>query len=188
MSKIVNEAIIFATKYHDGQLRDSTHIPYILHPLEAGMIVAGIKEDDELIAAAILHDTLEDTSATVDDLRKLFSQRVIDLVMGDTENKREELPSELTWDIRKQETIDYLNNKATLDEKIVCMGDKLSNIRAIHRDYNTIGDKLWKRFSAPMNRQAWYYLSLIECFKDLKDTEAFKEYKYLAEDVFKDYI
>jgi len=179
MNELVNKAIIFATNAHKDQVRDSTTIPYILHPLEAGMIVAGIDEDPELIAAAILHDTVEDTPVTKEDLTKEFPARVVDLVLHESENKREELPSELTWDIRKQETIDQLKT-ASLDVKIVCLGDKLSNIRAMYRDYDNLGEKFWKRFSAPMDRQKWYYYSLVEVLKDLSNTKAYKEFKELV--------
>lgn len=185
MSELIDKAIKFATTAHRGQLRDGTDIPYILHTLEAAMIVAGIKEDEELMAAAVLHDTLEDTKITVVDLKNNFPSRVVTLVIGDTEDKRSDLPAELTWDARKRETINYIGTRASLDEKIVCLGDKLSNIRSIHRDYLKIGDDFWKRFAGPMPKQAWYYRELVKCFECLKETEAYKEFVWLVEDTFK---
>ena len=57
---MINKAIAFAVKAHEGQPRKGTEIPYIFHPLEVGMIVSRITDDEEVIAAAVLHDTVED--------------------------------------------------------------------------------------------------------------------------------
>ena len=65
---LVDRAIIFATRAHSGATRKGTNIPYIVHPIEAAAIVSAMTDDEEVIAAAILHDVLEDTDATWDDL------------------------------------------------------------------------------------------------------------------------
>ena len=57
---MIDRAIAFATQAHEGQVRKGTSRPFILHPLEVGKIVASMTEDQEVISAAILHDTIED--------------------------------------------------------------------------------------------------------------------------------
>ena len=104
--------MIFASKAHDGMFRKGSNIPYIVHPMEAGAIAASVTDDEEVIAAAILHDVLEDTSICEEEIENEFGKEVLRLVKSDSEDKREELPPEQTWKIRKQETIDYLRNKA----------------------------------------------------------------------------
>lgn len=111
-----------------------------------GTIVSSMTNDREMIAAAILHDTVEDTDTSLDDIKNLFGDRVAKLVSSETENKRTDLPASDTWRIRKQETIDYLASSSH-DEKILVLGDKLSNLRAMYRDYISIGDDLWNRFN-----------------------------------------
>ena len=182
---MVEEAMIFASKAHEGMLRKGTYIPYIVHLMEAGAIAASVTSDSEVIAAAILHDTLEDTSVKEEDILKEFGKEILRLVKSDSENKRKELPPEETWKIRKQETIDYLKFKADRKEKIIAISDKLSNLRSIYRDYEKIGDKLWNRFNQKeKNEHAWYYKSFIETLSELDDTAAYKEYCELIEKVF----
>ena len=182
---MVEKALIFAAKAHEGSLRKGTNIPYILHPMEAGAIAASISSDEEVIAAAILHDTLEDTPVTEDVIKNEFGDEVLRLIKSDSENKREDLPPEQTWKIRKQETIDYLSDKADEKEKIIAMADKLSNIRAIYRDYTNIGDKLWNRFNQKDKKEhAWYYGSFVETLSSLKNTAAYEEYCELIKKVF----
>ncbi len=175
---MINKAIQFATKAHDGQFRKATKIPYILHPLEAAAIVSGIKSDEELIAAAVLHDILEETEYTIEDITEQFGKRVAELVASDTEDKSK------TWEERKSNTIDYLAKVKDKDILIVTLGDKLSNIRSIYNDYYRLGDEVWKRFNKGKEDQGWYYNSLASSMKALNGIPAFEEYKRLVKEVF----
>ena len=181
---IFDEAIIFATKAHSGAFRKGTSIPYITHPIEAAAIVATMTNNKNVLAAAVLHDTIEDTDATINDIKEIFGEEVARLVATESENKRDNLPSGSTWKIRKQETLDHLKD-ATEEEKMITLGDKLSNIRAIYRDYFTIGDKLWERFNQKdKNQHAWYYKTIAERLSDLSDSFAYQEYVELVNKVF----
>lgn len=185
MGRVLNKAIEFATKVHEGQVRKGTTIPYILHPLEAATIVGTMTTDDEIIAGAVLHDVVEDTDTTVEQVEMLFGKRVAELVAYESEDKRENLPAQSTWKVRKQETLDHLKS-ATIDVKMITLGDKLSNIRAIYRDYTTIGDELWERFNQKdKNEHYWYYLGIADCLIELKDYHAYKEYCKLIDKTFK---
>ena len=182
---MVEKAIIFAAKAHEGMFRKGTEIPYIVHPMEAGAIAASVTSDKEIIAAAVLHDTLEDTGTTAEEIENEFGKEVLRLVQSDSEDKREALPPEQTWKIRKQETIDYLEKKADKKEKIIALSDKLSNIRAIYRDYQKIGDELWKRFNQKdKNEHAWYYKSFTKALLELSETAAYREYCKLTYKIF----
>ena len=185
MGALLNQAIIFATKTHKGQFRKGTQIPYILHPMEAAAIVGTMTTDDEIIAGAVLHDVVEDTDTTVDEIKELFGERVAAIVASESEDKREDKPAESTWKIRKQETLDHLKT-APIDVKMITLGDKLSNIRAIYRDYNTIGDELWQRFNQKdKNEHYWYYQGVADCLAELNIHQAYKEYCDLINKTFK---
>ena len=185
MENVLDRAIVFATEAHEGQFRKGTQIPYILHPMEAATIVGSMTTDPEIIAGAVLHDVVEDTDTTIDDIQEMFGDRVAFLVYSESENKRENSPAQSTWKIRKQETLDHLK-KAPLDVKMITLGDKLSNIRAIHRDYNIIGDVLWQRFNQKdKNEHYWYYQGIADCLTELNVHQAYKEYCDLIDKTFK---
>lgn len=184
MGKLLDKAIKFATEVHEGQLRKGTKIPYILHPLEAAAVVGTMTTDDEIIAGAVLHDVVEDTDTTVEQVRELFGGRVADFVASESEDKREHLSAQSTWKIRKHETLEHLKT-APIEVKMITLGDKLSNIRAINRDYNTIGDELWQRFNQKdKNEHYWYYQSIADCLADLKGHQVYKEYCELVQKTF----
>ena len=175
MNKI-ESAIDFALNAHAGVCRTSTSIPYILHPLEAAAIASSLTSDEEVIAAAVLHDVLEDTEHGEDEIRTRFGERVLRLVKSDTENKRRDRPAAETWKIRKQETIDYLMS-APDDEMIVIFSDKLANLRAIWTDYLTIWEELWQRFKEPDPReQLWYYTEIFGACARLSRRPAYWEF------------
>lgn len=174
---ILDKAIEFATQAHAGQVRKGTSIPYILHPLEAAAICAIVTDDLEVLSAAVLHDVVEDTSATVDKIEQQFGARVATLVAGESENKREDIPVAETWRVRKKETIEHIKSTKDPAVKLICLGDKLSNMRAIHRDFEALGNELWNRFNQKDPAQhAWYYHSLdLALESDFGKTAAWRE-------------
>lgn len=180
-TEYLDRAIDFAVRAHAGTERRGKGFPYVIHPLEAMAIVSTITSDQELLAAAVLHDTVEDTDVTIDQIRDQFGERVARLVQ--TESVCDD---EGTWHERKQKAIDLIAN-APLDAKIVAMGDKLSNMRAIARDYFVQGDKLWNLFHTndPKDHE-WHYRGLADALRDLKDTFAFNEFEWLINRVFSD--
>ena len=181
---ILDKAIIFATEAHSGSFRKGTTIPYILHPVEVASIAARLTDDHEVIAAAVLHDVIEDTDTTKERLEELFGKRITELVCADSEDKREECPATETWEVRKGETLQSIPD-ASRDEQIIILADKLSNIRSIYHDYTQIGDELWNRFNMKdKSKHGWYYGGVAERLDKLTDTNAYKEYVELINKVF----
>ena len=162
----VEKAVVFATKAHAGAVRKGTDSPYILHPMEAMAIVTKFTDDEDVLAAAVLHDTVEDTNVTIERLEKEFGPRVAKLVASVSEDKKKSLPAETTWKERKQETIDSLK-KADRDTRLLCLGDKLSNLRDMCNDYAFIGDELWDRFNQKdKHLHEWYYKEIYKLLKE----------------------
>lgn len=191
--QIVAKAIRFAAESHLGAIRKGTEeypIPYIVHPLEAAAIAATMTNDPNVIAAALLHDVVEDAKVPIEIIEAEFNGTIAQLVAEESENKREDKPAAETWKLRKQETLDRLkdNKVMSVSSKMVTLADKLSNIRAIKVDYLKHGDELWERFNQKdPEMQAWYYRSLKEALDELKPYEAWKEYERLVEEVFHNY-
>ena len=183
-TELLDRAIVFAVNAHHNTERRGKGFPYIVHPLEAMEIVATITPDQELLAAAALHDTIEDTSVTVEDIRREFGDRIAELVHAESDQFTEGVSEEDSWHDRKQAAIDRLRN-ASHDAKIVAMGDKLSNMRAIARDYAQKGDDLWQIFHVKDKAShEWHYRGLADSLKELNDTFAYKEFVNLIDEVF----
>ena len=168
-TELLDRAIVFAVQAHHNSERRGKGFPYIVHPLEAVEIVATITPDQELLAAAALHDTVEDTDVTVEQIRAAFGDRIANLVHAESDQINGELfngeNEEQTWHARKQAAIDRLA-KASHDAKIVAMGDKLSNMRAIWRDYQVKGDELWNIFHcSDKAAHEWHYRGLAASLK-----------------------
>lgn len=181
---LLDRAIIFAVKAHHNSERRGKGFPYIVHPMEAMEIVATITPDQELLAAAALHDTVEDTDVTVEDIRQEFGQRIADLVQAESDEFAAGVPEEDSWHDRKQAAIARLRC-APRDAKIVALGDKLSNMRAIYRDYMTKGDALWQIFHVTDKAShEWHYRSLADSLSELRGTFAYKEFTELIDKVF----
>ena len=185
MMELVSEAIAFAVRAHDGMRRKKSEAPYILHPMEAAVIVGTMTDDQSLIAAAALHDVVEDAGISITEIEEKFGKRVKELVASETEDKRADLPPSDTWRIRKEESLSVL--RETKDEGVlmVWLGDKLANMRSIYRDHKVEGSSMWQRFNQKDEReQAWYYRSIADLTARLSHTSAWIEYKALTEIVF----
>ena len=167
-------------------IRRGANQPYILHPLEVASIAATMTVDEEILAAAVLHDTVEDTDTTIEDIEALFGPRVARLVGSDTENKRPELPPSETWRIRKEESLEILAT-ASREDKIIWLSDKLSNMRSLLRMHRAQGHGFWKIFhQTDPHQQAWYYRTIRELLSDMSDLEAWQELAWHIDQVFGD--
>lgn len=184
--ELVSRAIVFAAEVHDGMRRKKSETPYILHPMEAAVIVSTITSDQEVIAAAALHDVVEDTDVTIEEIEKRFGKRVRELVECETEDKRADLPPTDTWRIRKEESLALLRDTDDMDVLTVWLGDKLANMRSLYREWKLEGDAMWNKFNQKDPQlQAWYYSSIVELTSRLSHTPAWIEYRALTNIVFR---
>jgi (p)ppGpp synthase/HD superfamily hydrolase len=154
----ISAALRFAAEAHDGQFRKGTRIPYLIHPLRVAKILLDYGCSDQLAIAGLLHDTVEDTPVTLDEIRAIFGDDVARLVDFATE------PDKIwSWEKRKQHTLQLLESGAP-DALCLSIADKLDNVRSLREDLERIGDKAWQRFRRPRDKQLWYYQSLQRIF------------------------
>ena len=185
---IFEEAVQYALEKHAGMTRKRTSTPYILHPLEVAVMAGSMTTDEEVLAAAVLHDTVEDAGATLQELEERFGQRVAALVATETEDKREGQPPSETWRIRKEESLEALRQSDDPGAKVLWLADKLSNLRAFHASWKISGDSIWESFNQKdPAQQAWYYRSIDNLLSDLRGYEAWQEYHHLVEIIFADH-
>ena len=174
---LIHEAIIFAAGKHAGQMRKGTDIPYFSHPAEVMQILTENQCSEKVIIAGILHDTLEDTGTTPTEILDRFGEEILKIVAAESEDKSK------TWKERKQATIDHLSG-ASLEAKLVCCADKLSNLRSMAADKEAIGDKLWERFNAVKSDIEWYYRGIAAALPELAGYKMYGELTALNNEVF----
>ncbi len=190
-NNLVVQAFAFAYQAHRQTTRKATNIPYITHPLAVtiNLLRSSILAED-LLAAALLHDVVEDEDVTYDQLTHRFGERVSSLVKAVSEPKSladQHTDRRKTWQIRKQHTIDSLIG-ASDEVKILSCADKVANLADMVRDHKQFGETLWSRFNAPKNEQKWYYHSLLEAYKsgtnNIEESALYIEFCSLVNQIF----
>ena len=176
---LLEKAIHFATTKHAGQLRKGTTIPYIVHPLETMNILRSMNADTNLLIAGLLHDTVEDTDTTTEEIAEIFGTDVAALVNGHSEDKSK------TWKQRKTHAIKELA-EASRRMQMLVMADNVSNLRSMWADYCELGDELWIRFNASKEKQAWYYSGIQDALYEMQESLYTAEIYWEMVNLFKD--
>lgn len=164
MKQLLHESIVFVNKAHKGQLRKGTDIDYVSHPMEVMQILTAMRADDNLIIAGVLHETVENTDVTLEDIREHFGEEVAVLVAHYNEDKAKE------WHERKSDVIDSLR-KSDRRIKMMVLADKVSNLRSMYGNYMEVGQELWERFNASKEMQCWYYSAVRNALWELGEYE-----------------
>lgn len=154
MYDLIDRAIGFAAQAHDGQRRKVGTVPYIAHPVAVAMLLQRLGCPETIIAAALLHDTVEDTNITLADIRLKFGDEVTAIVAGCTEIKG-------PWEKRKETMIGALR-EAPLPVKLVAAADKYHNLIHLAHETDKMGAAVWQRFGRGRDKQAWYYHSMLQ--------------------------
>lgn len=184
---LLTDAMTFAIAAHGGTLRKGDGSPAILHAMEAAAVAASLTGEEEVLAAAVLHDTVEDAGADLEDIRARFGDRVAALVGAETEDKMRHLPPGQSWRARKEAAIARLKEAEDPGVAAVTLGDKLSNMRALYRSREEKGDAVWEAFHQKDPEQHhWYYRSIAEALSPLDRTAAWREYDWLIRRVFEE--
>lgn len=193
--KLIYKAFRFADCAHQGQYRKGTDIPYLIHLVRTWGYVNQMTENRTEQAAALLHDVLEDTKVTEQELRREFGDGITSLVVGESEYKREEKPAGETWQIRKQETIGRLKGRLDNENDLAAMriafADKLANLYSMMFEYLRVGERLWSKFNQKSkDMHAWYYGEMGLIFSRYfheKEPELLGEYWKYYQEVFDAY-
>ncbi len=162
---LIERACELAARAHAGQFRKGTDIPYISHPMAVGIILATAGATTDAVIAGILHDVVEDSSVSLEEVDELFGNRVRALVEACSEPDKS-----LPWEERKRQTLESLQD-VDRDVWLITLVDKLNNIRITLQEYEVCGEEIWNRFNRGRQEQEWYYRGLVETLR--------KNYKYL---------
>lgn len=186
MTKISN-AICFATESFDGKFRKGEKNPAIFHSLEAAAIAQTVCKDEDVICAAVLHDTVEDTAVTMDEIKEKFGERVAYFVASETEEKYPEKNPTDTWLIRKERTLEVLKNSTDIGIRALWLGDKLSNLRSFASLKEQMGNEMWNVFNQkdPKEHEKYYQIIANE-LSVFSGSRAYEEFVGLIKTVFEE--
>lgn len=196
---MIVKAFELAHKLHKGQYRKGEgRIPYIVHPMKVATILIKFKQPQYVVAAGFLHDIVEDTGFTLNELKKDFNKDVVRLVEMATELDHQKY----SWKERKDHMINKVKD-ARKDEKILVCADKLANVTDMIYDYKRMKAEVWMQFIDHFPKEKdrdklvewyyqyseWYYRSMLESLaagKDsIKNTMIFKDYKRAINRLYK---
>lgn len=178
---MISKATKYAKVAHKGQMRKMSKTPYVSHVINVGKILKRYSYRDEVIVAGILHDTIEDTKTTYDNIVDEFSKDVADLVDSASESDKSQ-----SWEARKKHTIEAIKS-ASKESMAIIGADKLDNLESTLADLNRMGDKVWAKFNAPKERQAWYYGSILEVLESkLGKSGLVKDLRIVYDKIFND--
>jgi (p)ppGpp synthase/HD superfamily hydrolase len=180
LTKKIQKALNLAAAKHNGQMRKSSKLPYIVHPFSVAIILSEFTDDENVIVAGLLHDLLEDVeSYSYQDLKNDFGQKIADIILGiSEENDFDNGESEKeTWKKRK---LGYLKNleKQNQESLLICAADKIHNLKSMSRIYQEQKRGMWRDFNAPLEKQIWYYQAVIEILEiKLRNRQILKKLK-----------
>ena len=160
-SPLIERALRIAATHHHSQTRKGGVIPYVTHPFGVAMLLQRFGfDDDELLAAALLHDVVEDTECTLDDLEREFPPSVVEIVASLSERKDDDQGQLRPWKERKLEHIAHVQ-AANLEARAIVLADKLHNLATMKIDLDS-GQDVWSRFRADRNEVEWYHRTMID--------------------------
>lgn len=176
----IEYAIYYATKAHKGQRRKQEDIDMIFHPFTVGMILQRNGCDENTVAAGILHDVVEDTRHTFEDVEKEFGKEVKDYVYDASEPDKT-----LPWKERKIHTIEHIKT-APLNSKLIVASDKISNLEDALENIRKYGED--KVLSRNPEEQKWYYTNVYKsCIENTdKNHPIFVRYKEILNKIWKE--
>ena len=173
----IQSAIIKASVLHKWQTRKWNWGPYSIHPLSVAWILANYTDDEDIIVAWLLHDTLEDVKDYYfKDIEKEYWIDVANYVKEVSEDKDPNVKEDekATWDVRKQKYLDHLNT-TSFWWMMVCCADKIHNLDSTYFDYQKEWDKIWAKFNAPIKKQIWFYWEIYKILKDRLNNDIVKK-------------
>lgn len=171
----------FAIKAHMGQVRKSEpDKPMIMHPISVGNLLEDYGYDDEIIAAGYLHDVVEDTKYTIEDIQNEFGEKVANLVMGASEPNKT-----LSWEERKKHTIKETKTLPLANKLIIC-ADKINNLEDMMLKFEKNGKKDFSTFKRGEEQQKWYFTNVYESiiYNEEANLPIFKRFKNAVDNVF----
>lgn len=184
----IERAIVRATVLHESQKRKVSGVPYIVHPYSVAFLLAHYSDDEDVIIAGLLHDTLEDVPSYTDEmLKQEFGERVYSIVKEVTEDftqaeKEDHSIRGTNWRARKERYLENLKNDSP-EALLVATADKVHNMRNALDEYATHGVGVWEKFKRNAENLIWFYSEASRIISERVDHPLVDEMKRLVQEL-----
>jgi (p)ppGpp synthase/HD superfamily hydrolase len=178
---LIEKARSLAMKAHSGQTRKLSPIPYFSHTEGVAQILCEAGLAPEVIAAGYLHDTVEDTDVTIEEIGIKFGPQVANLVAGNTEDKTK------SWEERKAHTIQELKT-ASFEVKCLVAADKLDNLRSLIEESKNSSKDMWSLFARGKDKQSWYYKGIANALFENVNVDDIPHFFHLYKELVYDFF
>lgn len=169
---IVERATSFAADKHKNQYRNDKKTLYISHLVGVCLVLKKYNFSDEIIAGAMLHDVLEDTDTSPEDVEKMFGLEILEMVTSVTYDKK------LTGLERKMKYIEDVRN-GSIGAKAISIADKIHNMNNLLYDLEQDAQKTWSLFKTTKEQKLWFEEKVLEMIKEVWDHPIVSEYENL---------
>lgn len=155
---IVERAAAIAVLAHEGQMRKDAQIPYITHAIAVAVLLARHGFSDTVVAAALAHDVLEDTSYSAAKLREELGEEILHMVTAVTHDNT------LPWMEKKKKYIECVRS-GTAEVKALATADKICNLESLIAAHARLGEKIWMRFNRDRAEKIWFEEAMLEMLR-----------------------
>lgn len=175
---LLERAMLLALRAHEGQMRKDAPMPYIVHPVEVALILARQGFSDTVLAAALVHDVVEDTTVSLADVRTELGDAVAALVAPVTHD------DSLSWEEKKQAYIDTIRS-ASEDVKALSTADKIANAHSLLAAYAREGAAVWQYFNRGRDKKLWFENAMLAMLRETWQHPLVDEYTRLVDEMNK---
>ena len=179
-ASLIEKAVRIAVRAHNGQMRKETDLPYVMHPFMVAFRLSKYGFSDEVVAAALVHDVVEDTSFVKEELIKELGDNVWKIVESVTNDDA------LPWEEKKLKYIESVRN-AGVEAKAVATVDKIHNLESLLIAFEKYGDVVWTHFNRGMDKKIWFEENMLKMLKESWQHPMIEEYENLL-NILKDKI
>ncbi|MBU6323784.1 MAG: bifunctional (p)ppGpp synthetase/guanosine-3',5'-bis(diphosphate) 3'-pyrophosphohydrolase [Patescibacteria group bacterium] len=171
---LIEKAMLLAMRAHEGQKRKEGDTPYIVHPVEVALILARHGFPEDVLAAALVHDTVEDTSVTLEDVRRELGDGIAKLVAPVTHD------DSLPWEEKKHAYLESVRN-APEDVKAISVADKIANAKSLIAAAGEQGAAVWRHFNRGRDKKLWFEHAVLDMLRESWQNPLVDEYAKLVD-------
>ncbi|HHX58572.1 MAG TPA: HD domain-containing protein [Candidatus Moranbacteria bacterium] len=172
MNRLLEKAVLVSVEAHKDQIRKGDDSPYIAHPFMVALKLAKYHFSDTVIAAALVHDVLEDTEFSEEKLKEELGEEVLEIVRIVTND------DSLPWEEKKRRYVESVR-AGSEGAKAVALADKIHNLESLLLAHSKQGPELWKRFNRGKDKKIWFEEEVLKMLKETWDHPLIEEYERL---------
>jgi (p)ppGpp synthase/HD superfamily hydrolase len=171
---LIEKAARIGASAHQGQTRKEGPFPYIEHPVITALILMRYGFSDAVVAAALVHDVLEDTNYRESDMREALGDVVMSIIASVTNDDT------LDWEAKKKKYIETVRTGSP-EAKAVATADKIANARSLLIAYVTQGSEIWEHFTTGREKKLWFENAMLAMLRETWQHPLVDEYAVLVD-------